>query len=48
MAAALQRLCSVENEYGFIEKIGKGSYGEVWIVVPLDKIAKGTRVSVIR
>ncbi len=47
MAAALQRLCSVENKYAFIRHIGKGSYADVWIVVPLDMIAKGTRVSVV-
>jgi hypothetical protein len=46
MAAALQRQVSVEERYGFIKQIGKGSYGDIWIVVPLDLIARETRVSV--
>jgi hypothetical protein len=46
MAAALQHQNSVEDRYGFIKQIGKGSYGDIWIVVPLDMIAKRTRVSI--
>ncbi len=46
MASGLQRLNSVEERYAFIKYIGKGSYAEVYMVVPIDKIEKRTRVSV--
>jgi hypothetical protein len=46
MATALQRQLSVEERYGVIKQISKGNYGDVWIVVPIATIAKGTRVSV--
>ncbi len=46
MASFLQRQGSVEDKYAFIKHLGNGSYGDVWIVVPLDKIGKGTRVSI--
>ena len=47
MAARLQRLCSVEETYAFIKHIGKGSYAEVYLVVPMNKIEAKTRVSVL-
>ena len=46
MASWLQRQGSVEDNYGFIKLLGKGSYSDVWLVVPLDKIATGIRVSI--
>jgi hypothetical protein len=45
MATATGHENNVEDKYGFIKQIGKGSYGDIWVVVPLDTIAKGTRVS---
>ena len=45
MASRLQRQVSVEEKYAFIKHIGKGSYGEVYMVAPMDQIEKRTRVS---
>ncbi len=43
----MKRLFSVEQKYGCIEQIGKGSYGDVWLVAPLTKLDTKTRVSAI-
>ncbi|CAF4109848.1 unnamed protein product, partial [Rotaria sp. Silwood2] len=43
MAKAMGNQIDVEDKYGFIKQIGKGSYGEAWLVVPLDCIATGRR-----
>ncbi|CAF1209089.1 unnamed protein product [Rotaria sordida] len=43
MATGIQRELSVEDQYGFIKQIGKGSYGDIWLVVPISLIATSTR-----
>jgi hypothetical protein len=45
MPKPMERLFSVEQKYGAIEQIGKGTYGDVWLIVPLNMIETKTRVS---